>query len=103
MSETSVRKIAFTIAGLLVFGWAWAFGIPAVMKAQPVSETSINEVKSQQTPEHVVTNYEKHIRPIFEAKCAQCHAGRAARFSTISPWSACSPNPMSTIHSRGPG
>ena len=43
------------------------------------SETAISEVKSQQTPAQVVTNYEKHIRPVFEAKCAQCHAGTESR------------------------
>lgn len=63
----------------MVFGCAWAFGIAAVIKAQPGSETALHEVKNQKTPEQIVANYEKHIRPVFEAKCAQCHTSMESR------------------------
>ena len=54
MRKTTVLKVAFTVVGCMVFGGAWAFGIPAVMEAQPGSETALHAVKSQKTPEQVV-------------------------------------------------
>jgi hypothetical protein len=79
MSKTSLLKVALTVAGLMVFGCAWTFGIPAVIKSQPGSETALNEVKSQKTPEQVLANYDQHIRPVFMAKCSQCHTGTESR------------------------